>query len=369
MFYAYVGCRTSAWRGARGKGIDVFHIDASGKWQHLQRIASVQDNPSWLTLDRQRHRLYALHGDGDRVAVFNRDPATGLLSLLSDQSTGPRHPHPDLDPQRRNNPVSAALTPDGATLLIANHEGGNIAALPVTADGLLPPQHLAPLPGKPPADPRFPSLSRPHEIVFAPGSACFAVPAQGRQAGNGIDMIRLYRWQQGESLLAGEVQMAAGSWPRHVDFHPNGKWLYGLSELSSTLSVFDIDLSSGALTLKQTLSSLPAGYSEGSDASEIEVHPSGRFLYAANRGHDSIGIFAIDAEHGTLSAVDWVACGGKTPRFTTLSPDGACFYSANEDSDTIHIFDVDSVTGMLNKSDQVIYSASPTCICFAVVGG
>ncbi len=99
--YAYIGCRTSAWRGARGKGISVYRIADSGNWELLQCIASVQDNPSWLTLDLPRNRLYVLHGDGDRVAVFNRDPDTGLLSLFSDQTTGPRHSNPDLDPARR----------------------------------------------------------------------------------------------------------------------------------------------------------------------------------------------------------------------------------------------------------------------------
>jgi len=361
--FAYVGCRTSTWRGARGKGIEVYRITESGAWQHLQRIESVQENPSWLTIDPERKRLYALHGDGDRVAVFDRDADTGLLTLLSDQTTGPRHPHPALDPQRRNNPVGSALTPDRGVLLIANHEGGNIAALAVEPQGLATPSHLAFVEGHPLAEVK--SLSRPHEIVFAPACAYFAVPMQGRAAGDGIDMVRLYRWDGAQSVLCDEVKLAEGSWPRHVDFHPNGQWLYGISELSSTLNVFATDLSQGKLTLIQTLSALPEGYATRSDASEIEVHPSGRFVYAANRGHDSIAVFAIDAQNGTLSPVGWVPCGGKTPRFTTLSPDGKQFYSANEDSDTIQVFDVDLSDGMLVKTSRVIEVASPTCICFA----
>ncbi|ENQ6251152.1 beta-propeller fold lactonase family protein [Klebsiella quasipneumoniae] len=217
--YAYIGCRTSAWRGARGKGISVYRISDSGTWELLQSIASVQENPSWLTLDPGRNRLYVLHGDGDRVAVFNRDPNTGLLSLHQHQTTGPRHSNPDLDPARRNNPVAASLTPDGNTLLIANHEGGNIAALPVSDEGLEPPVHFAAIEGHTDA---HNTLSRPHEIVFAPGSPLFAVPVQGRTAGNGIDMIRLYHWEQTHSCLADEVHLPEGSWPRHVDFHPNG---------------------------------------------------------------------------------------------------------------------------------------------------
>ncbi len=131
----------------------------------------MQDNPSWLTLDLPRNRLYVLHGDGDRVAVFNRDPDTGLLSLYQDQTTGPRHSNPDLDPARRNNPVGAALTPDGNTLLIANHEGGNIAALPVSDQGLEPPVHLAAIEGHTPRMPRCRArmkLFLPREALFLP---------------------------------------------------------------------------------------------------------------------------------------------------------------------------------------------------------
>ncbi|MXP60605.1 lactonase family protein [Pantoea sp. Taur] len=361
--FAYVGCRTSTWRGARGKGIEVFRITDSGVWHHLQRIESVQENPSWLTLDSERKRLYALHGDGDRVAIYDRDENTGLLTLISDQTTGPRHPNPALDPKRRNNPVGSALTPDNTVLLIANHEGGNIAALTIDPNGLDAPSHLAYVEGRPQDD--APSLSRPHEIVFAPSSAYFAVPMQGRPAGNGIDMVCLYHWNGIQSELSDEVQLAEGSWPRHVDFHPSGQWLYGVSELSSTVSVFAVDLTQGKLTLIQSLSALPEGYTMRSDASEIEVHPSGRFLYAANRGHDSIAVFAIDAQNGALEPIGWVPCGGKTPRFTTLSPDGTQFYSANEDSDTIQVFNVDLSSGMLMKTDIVIEAASPTCICFA----
>lgn len=362
--FAYVGCRTSAWRGARGKGILVFRITDAGEWQQIQCVPSIQDNPSWLTLDAKRDRLYVLHGDGDRVAVFHRDPKTGLLSLQSEQTTGPRHGNADLDPARRNNPVAAALTPDGQTLLIANHEGGNIAALPVTDAGLDGPVHFSAVEGQG-NDGGIVTLSRPHEIVFAPHSDQFAVPIQGRKAGNGIDMIRLYRWLPSQAFQTSEVRLPAGSWPRHVDFHPNGIWLYGISELSSTVTVFDVDREFGALSLKQTLSALPEGYCERSDASEVEVHPSGRFVYAANRGHDSIVLFHVDPYQGTLTPVEWVSCGGKTPRFTTLSPDGSQFFSANEDSDTIQVFDVDSETGRLSRTELAIEAASPTCICFA----
>lgn len=363
--FAYVGCRTSLWRGARGKGIEVYRITESGAWEHIQRIESIQENPSWLTLDPIRNRLYVLHGDGDVVAIFNRNPYTGLLTLHAEQTTGPRHPHPELDPLRRNNPVGSAIAPDRNALLIANHEGGNIAALPICQDGLLPPIHVEQVAGHIPLPGEAPTLSRPHEIVFAPNSPFYAVPIQGRSAGNGIDMIRLYYWNRSASLMSDEVVLPAGSWPRHVDFHPSGKWLYGISELSSTVTVFNVDLKQGRLSLAQTLSALPEDYSERSDASEIEVHPSGCFLYAANRGHDSIAVFAIDAGNGQLSLIDWVLCGGKTPRFTTLSPDGRQFFSANEDSDSIQVFDVNTVTGLLNKSDTVIETASPTCICFA----
>ncbi|WP_435929927.1 lactonase family protein [Dryocola sp. BD613] len=364
--FAYVGCRTSEWRGARGKGIEVYRIDESGNWHHIQRVASVQENPSWITLDEKRDRLYVLHGDGNQVAIFARDPISGMLTFLSEQTTGPQNLHPDLDPLRRNNPVHAALTPDRGHLLIANHEGGNVAALAFTDEGmLLPPGHLARVEGHVAAAEAPASLSRPHEIIFAPGSDYFALPVQGRQAGNGIDRVCIYQWRDGQSLLKDEVLLPGGSWPRHVDFHPQGRWLYGLSELSNTVTVFDFERETGHIALKQTLSSLPEGFAERNDASEIEVHPSGRFLYAANRGHNSIAIFHIDPHDGRLTSAGWVYCGGKTPRFTTISRDGKRFYSANEDSDSIRIFDINGETGMLTDTGKEIFAASPTCIVFA----
>lgn len=364
--FAYVGCRTSEWRGARGKGIEVFRIDESGNWHHVQRVTSVQENPSWLTLDEKRNRLYVLHGDGNQVAIFARDPISGMLTLLSEQTTGPQNPHPDLDPLRRNNPVHAALSPDGRHLLIANHEGGNVAALAFADDdALLPPHHLAMVEGHADEDGAAASLSRPHEIIFAPDSDYYALPIQGRQAGNGIDMVRIYHWRDGQSLLNDEVLLPSGSWPRHVDFHPQGKWLYGLSELGNTITVYDFEQETGNIALKQTLSSLPEGFETRNDASEIEVHPSGRFLYAANRGHNSIAVMRINPDDGCLKPVGWVFCRGKTPRFTTLSADGLYFYSANEDSDSIRIFSVDQDSGMLKDTGKEVFTASPTCIVFS----
>ncbi|WP_338563798.1 lactonase family protein [Erwinia sp. E_sp_B04_7] len=364
--FAYVGCRTSQWRGARGKGIEVFRIDEGGNWHSVQRVISVQENPSWITLDEKRNRLYVLHGDGNQVAIFARDALSGMLTLLSSQATGPQNPHPDLDPLRRNNPVHAALSPDERHLLIANHEGGNVAALAFADDdSLLPPGHLAMVEGHMNEAGVAASLSRPHEIVFAPESDYYTLPVQGRQAGNGIDMVRVYHWCNGQSLLIDQVLLPAGSWPRHVDFHPQGKWLYGLSELASTITVYDFDRETGKIALKQVLSSLPVGYEERNDASEIEVHPSGRFLYAANRGHNSIAVFSIDPANGRLTFVEWVFCGGKTPRFTTLSSDGLRFYSANEDSDSIRIFSIDQDTGKLKDTGKEVFTGSPTCIVFS----
>ncbi|MGY5957393.1 lactonase family protein [Kosakonia sp. BK9b] len=363
--YAYIGCRTSQRRGARGRGIKVFRIDAPGVWHLVQTLASSQENPSWLTLNAAATRLYAIHGDGDRISVYQRNSQSGELRWLSDQTTGPANRHPDLDPLRRNNPVHAVLTPDEKYVLIANHEAGNIACLAVeNADALSPPLAFTPIAGRPAAVGAAKNLSRPHEIIFAPDQQHFAVPVQGRDAGMGLDMLQIYRFQQGEVIKTDEVRLADGSWPRHVDFHPSGRWLYCLTELGNTLCVFDYDASRGSLSLKQTLSSLPDGWEERSDASEVEVHRSGRFLYAANRGHDSIGIFSIDQQHGTLTATEWVNCGGKTPRFTAFSPEGTCFYSANEDADTLCEFHVDAGSGMLTASGMIIPAESPTCICF-----
>ncbi len=187
-------------------------------------------------------------------------------------------------------------------------------------DSLSAPLTFTHIAGQPAAPGEAENLSRPHEIIFAPDNQHFALPIQGRAAGMGIDMLQIYRYQRGEIIKTDEVKLATGSWPRHVDFHPTGRWLYCLTELANTLNVFDYNAAQGKITLKQTLSSLPDGWRPRSDASEVEVHRDGHFLYAANRGHDSIGIFRINQQDGTLTATEWVHCGGKTPRFTTFSP-------------------------------------------------
>lgn len=363
--YAYIGCRTSQRRGARGHGIKVFKIDETGAWSLLQTLSSSQENPSWLTCNAAATRLYVIHGDGNRVSIYKRNNLTGELLWVADQTTGPANRHPGLDPLRRNNPVHAVLTPDEKYLLIANHESGNIACLAVeNEDSLSAPLTFTHIAGQPAAPGEAENLSRPHEIIFAPDNQHFALPIQGRAAGMGIDMLQIYRYQRGEIIKTDEVKLATGSWPRHVDFHPTGRWLYCLTELANTLNVFDYNAAQGKITLKQTLSSLPDGWRPRSDASEVEVHRDGHFLYAANRGHDSIGIFRINQQDGTLTATEWVHCGGKTPRFATFSPDGLYFYSANEESDTLCEFSVDSLSGMLRETGKTILAESPTCICF-----
>lgn len=364
--FAYVGCRTSRMRGARGQGIKVFTRHSSGDWQLIQTLPSAQDNPSWLAFNAARTCLYVIHGDGNLVSLYRRDGQSGLLHWVADQTTGPANPHPQLDPLRRNNPVHAVITPDEGYLLIANHEGGNIACLRIEPDDTLsPPLSLTPIVGlaNRPGEPV--NLSRPHEMIFAPDNRHFALPVQGRKAGQGIDMVQIYRYESGVLQQTDQSELENSSWPRHVDFHPSGRWLYCLTELGNTLTVFDYATDSGKITRTQTLSSLPDSWQARSDASEIEVHPNGKVLYAANRGHDSIGIFAINPHDGTLTAKAWVPCGGKTPRFTTLSPNGRYFYSANEDADTLCEFRVDTDSGMLESTGVCIPAESPTCICFA----
>ncbi|XBS71445.1 lactonase family protein [Acerihabitans sp. KWT182] len=364
--FAYIGCYTSRLRGARGRGIAVYEIDNRGAWSLRQRVEPVQENPSWLALDTERGVLHAVHGDGTSLASYRRDASSGLLTLLGQQETGPQNPHPALDPRQRNNPVHVAADPGGRYLLAANHGAGNVAVFPLDDEGLPgQPCSIWPIPGRPSPEHGYPGLSRPHEIVFDPAGKHFALPIQGRNAGNGIDMVRIYAFSAGRCVLADEVIMPQGSWPRHAKFHPDGRYFYLLSELGNRVDVFGYNPSTGALSLRQTLGSLPPGYAGESGASEIVVHPNGRFLYAANRGHDSVGAFGIDPADGTLHPVGWVPCGGKSPRFTTLSPDGRRFYSANEESDTLTEFHVDMRTGMLSETGRVIDTPSPTCIIFA----
>lgn len=351
--YVYVGARTTKERNARGDGLNVYRMDnASGAWTHLQLLDDLV-NPSFLAFDRSRRFLYAVHGDLSDITAMAIDPATGRLRVINRQSTDGK------------NPVHLAIDPGNRFVVVANHITSTLALLPRHDDGSLGAViDLVKLEGKIGPHRVEQPFAKPHQVEFDPSGAFIVVPDKG------LDLVFSYRIDAGTGklvLASKPVQAREGAGPRHVAFHPAGKLAYVVNELDSTVTAYHFDPLTGALSPFQILSAVPDSYTGNSRAAEIAVSADGRFVYASNRGDDSIAIFAIKETSGRLAPVGWMASGGKTPRFFALASSDKFLFVANEDTDTIKLFKRDTASGRLAGTDVVIHIGSPVCILFKSV--
>ncbi len=308
-------------------------------------------SPTYLTMSGDQRFLYAVNetqtfqrAKSGSVRSYAVDRRTGSLTLLNEQ------------PSAGSSPCYISLDGSGKAVLVANYVGGNVGLLPVLADGQLAPpaatfQHegTGPHPNQ--------NAAHAHCIVADPANAyAFAVDL-------GTD--RVYRYQL--NAAKGQLTQTAapafvarpGAGPRHLTFHPNGKRAYLINELNSTITALDYTAAAGQFSERQTLSTLPAGYTEANSCADVHVSPNGRFLYASNRGHNSIAVFSIDAATGTLAPVQDVDTQGKTPRNFTLDPSGRLLLVANQNSNSIVTFRVDAETGLLTPTGQSVEVPSP----------
>jgi 6-phosphogluconolactonase len=204
-----------------------------------------------------------------------------------------------------------------------------------------------------------------HSINLSPDNR-FAIAAD-----LGLDRLLVYRFDAAKGTLAANTPAFAkvnpGSGPRHLAFHPSGRFAYVISEMQSTVSAFAYDTAGGVLRELQTTSTLPKDFSGENDTAEVQVHLSGKFLYGSNRGHDSIAVFAIDAAQGTLTSIERVPTQGKMPRNFGIDPTGSYLWAANQGSDNLVVFRIDPQTGRLTPTGQVLEVASPVCVKFVAV--
>jgi 6-phosphogluconolactonase (cycloisomerase 2 family) len=349
--YAYVGCRTTRERNARGNGINVYRVDpATGDWTHTQLVDGLV-NPSFFTFGHNQRFLYSVHGDQSEVSAFGIDPQDGRLMFINKQSTGGK------------NPVHLTVDASNRFLAIANYGSGSVALLPVRDDGSLGElADLVDVPGKPGPHRAEQPHARPHHIPFDRAGRFLIVPDKG------LDKIFTFKLdaERAKLILQDEaVKTRETAGPRHVDFHPVRPFAYVINELDSTVTTYRYDTEHGSLKPLQILSALPDTFTGDSRASEIAVDPAGRFVYASNRGHDSIAIFSIDQKTGLLSNAGWEPSQGKTPRFFSIDPSSRFLYVANEDSDAIATFRIDPEQGRLMPTGQMIKTGSPVCILFS----
>jgi 6-phosphogluconolactonase (cycloisomerase 2 family) len=348
--FVYVGARTTQERNARGDGLNVYVMDnATGAWRHVQLLGDLV-NPSFLALDRSRQFLYTVHGDQSDITAMAIDPASGKLGVINRQGT------------EGKNPVHLAIDPSNRFVVVANHITSTLALLPRHDDGSLGTViDLVKLEGKIGPHRVEQPFAKPHQVEFDPSGTFIVVPDKG------LDLVFTHRidTEKGKLVLASKpVQAREGAGPRHVAFHPTGRLAYVVNELDSTVTAYHFDPGTGALAPFQIVSAVPDVFTGNSRAAEIAVSSDGRFVYASNRGDDSIAAFAIEPVSGRLSQVGWTATGGKTPRFFALASSDKFLLAANEDSDTINLFRRDASSGRLALTDQTVHVGSPVCILF-----
>jgi 6-phosphogluconolactonase len=349
--FVYVGCRTTRERNARGDGINVYRMNSvSGRWVHIQLLDGLL-NPSFLAINRSGTRLYTVHGDSNEVSSFRIDQTTGRITALNRQSTEGR------------NPVHLAFDASERFLVVANHVTSTVAVLPVDENGAVGQlTDLVPLTGKNGPHRVEQPFPKPHQVVFDQDRRFMIIPDKG------LDCVFSFCLdsESGKLVAAdpGRVTTRENAGPRHAAFHPQMPWAYVLNELDSTITAYGYDRETGGLSPFQLLSSLPDTYTGDSRAAELEVSADGRFVYVSNRGFDSIGVFSVDPGTGRLRPSQWVASGGKTPRFFATDPTGRFAYVANEDSDAIVCFERDTSSGKLSATEHIVQTGSPVCILF-----
>jgi 6-phosphogluconolactonase len=346
--FAYVGCFTSEKRKARGKGVGVFRIDGSGAWIFVQACDALR-NPHYVCLDHTQRFLYSAHGDSSELCAYAIDDDTGELTPLNKQSTD------------GDNSSTVVVDPSNRYVVVST--GPGVAVFPIRQDGSLDPYTDLVIPqGKPGPLRDEQHGPHPHQATFDSSGRYVVAPDKG------LDRIYVYRFdaERGKLLACDPpfVKARYGAIPRHITFHPSKPYAYVVNEMDSTVNAYHWDTARGELKPFQRIPTTPTTYVGDNTAAEIAIMPSGKFLYASNRGHDSIAIFAVDDRTGMIEAVGWESVQGRKPRFFGADPAWTHLYAANENSHTIVVFRIDRETGKLTPTGQVIETGSPTCIAF-----
>jgi 6-phosphogluconolactonase len=351
--YAFVGCYSTADRNGHGSGISTYQMDSTtGAWELRGTLDGIT-NPSFLALHPSAPFLYCVHGgSGQGVSSFAISPERGALTYVNTQPSG------------GTNPVHLSIHPSGSCLVVANYTGGTVAMLPIAADHSVgPASSVLELTGEPGPDPVEQPGPHPHDIPLDPSGQFAVIPDKG------LDRVFVFRLDTAQRKLVPteqeSVQSKPGAGPRHAAFHPSAPYLYVINELDSTVSTFRFDTNTGSLAELQVLTSLPAAFKERSTGAEIAVAPSGKFVYASNRGHDSIVICAVDPNSRQLTTIGWEPTRGRQPRHFALDPSGSFLYAANQASDSITTFAVDGTSGTLTSTGQIVRTGSPVSIVFA----
>lgn len=356
-----------------GRGIHLFRVDRVTGALTPAGIHEIGTSPSHLAVNADGTRMYSAN-ETDRVGVDNEgtvsafaiDPADGQLTPLNTVRSGGA------------GPTYVSIHPSGRFLLVANYFGGSVAVLPIEPDGRLgEPSDVQVDDGE--IGPTRATNAPPGSFAFSGHDRTHAHMIEADPAGRfvlhvdlGLDRIFVWKFDEQNGVLTPNephaVALPPGDGPRHFDFHPNGRWFYSIQEEGSTLVLFDYEAAKGQLTPRQTISTLPPGFAGSNFCSEILVSADGRFVYAGNRLHDSIGIFAVGPD-GELTFVGYEWTRGNYPRSFSFDPTGQFLSCCNQRADNVTVFRVDREAGTLAFTGHYTPVGNPSCIVFLDLAG
>ncbi len=334
------------------QGITLCELDRSSGKLEKKKVFGGHVNPSFLEIHPSKKFLYAVNEIGSyegekagSVTAFSIDPKTGDLKELNRLST------------RGGAPCHVSIDASGKFLFVANYTGGSVISYRIGKDGRLKEASFVQHEGTS-VDPRRQKGPHGHSINPDPANK------RAYAADLGLDKVLVYEITKSGKLKPNDPPFAktqAGGGPRHLDFHPSGMFAYVNLEMTSKVSVFAHDAETGSLKEIQTLSTLPKEGKPGNSTAEMRVHPSGKFVYCSNRGHDSIAVFSVDGMTGKLTFVEREPTGGKTPRNFCIAPSGDYLLAANQNSGNVVVFRVNAETGALSPTGHSI--ETPKCVC------
>jgi 6-phosphogluconolactonase len=349
--------------GGDSRGIYVAEFDPKTGKLGEPRLAAEAVNPSFLAIHPNRKFLYAVGeiddfqgGKTGGVSAFAIDPKTGGLKLLNQkasQGKGPCHVNVDAT---------------GRDVLVANYGSGSVACLPVKADGTLDDASSAIQHSGSSVNPQRQEGPHAHSINLDAANRYAMV------CDLGLDKVLVYRFDPASGKLTANdppsASVAPGGGPRHLAWHPSGKYAYANNEMTSTVTAFTYDAAKGTLKEIGTVTTLPAGFDgKENSTAEVRVHPSGKTVYVSNRGHNSIAIFSVDPATGALTPAGHESTRGGVPRNFNLDPSGRWLLAANQDTGNVVVFAVDAASGKLMATGQEIKVPRPVCVRFVELSG
>jgi len=349
-YLAFVGTYTNK---TESKGIYAFQFDVDTGKLSEKGVAAPSSDPSWVAIHPNGKFAYAANEAGKQstITAFAIDANNAKLTQLNQV------------PAQGEDPCHLSFDKTGKYLFAANYSSGTVAVFPIQADGKLG-EHTAVVKNAGELGPNKERQEGPHAhwVEATPNNKFVLV------ADLGLDRILVYKLDSTKGTLTPNdppaVKLAAGAGPRHGALSPSGKFLYVVSELNSTVTAYSFDVNTGDGKQIQVVSTLPGDYHGRNDTAEIIVHPSGKWLFASNRGHDSIAVFSIDRADGTLHSAGNFPTGGKEPRHFAIDPSGHFLLAENQNTNNITVFKINYTTGALTHVAGVDGIPSPVCIAF-----